>query len=184
MFSFSLLFMLLNTVEVYSNTVEVYGGILSTIMCEDSYCCLKCKAYNTNVVAFDSECRWNGEWAETQMCVNSKYYERRMYENRECSGLPSFKWTSGQCYPTEDGKSFYFQCYQKSLVGAVVHNISINGSNNEHDEWYIYTIGILIILLVFLCGWLCGYFLYKRRCCEKKYVEKKRIILETSYLRY
>ena len=131
-------------------------GYVETKLCKDQDCCRDCKTEMIDLMEFDGICRWDGEFGQTHHCINGRFYKNAWYDNEWCDGDALYQETSGQCYQDEEtGGSFYLIC-QDGLKGSNAD------THKSTKKVHVYFIGALVSSIVFLCGVLGGFFVYKR----------------------
>ena len=146
------------------------GGYIQRYECIDKECCRGCSEVSDVYNDFDGVCNWNGEYAQTYECIpyggNSLVtgnYRHSIYEDRNCENDPVVTYKSNRCYPNyETDGSFYFQCRVQNLFGN-----KNNDANKEDVGWYLNTIAAMLVSVVFLCGIIGGYCVYKKRKCHQ-----------------
>ena len=136
-------------------------AVVTEIWCTDADCCKNCQAYKPKTIDLD-ECYQYGAssvWV-TYTCRNGNQFIYEEFDNSWCGGKPEVVKTSGRCYKDGLGGSYYFEC--ASAIGRELGATPPNTPNNEKHESSLYTIGAIVIFIVFSIGIFGGYLHHKQ----------------------
>ena len=168
------LFSMLLPVLLCFYSQRVLGGLVETVVCEDTECCKNCTTATVDLVNFGI-CRKKRRdyYYETHFCSeNELYYVHNMYPSETCTGEPVFQYTSQRCYQWFDervGKwvGYYLKCHHGRVVLNSNQQNTENDAENDEIEGYMHSIETVGIFLVFTFGIIAGYIIYKKQCCCK-----------------
>ena len=154
----------------------ILSGMLMITQCSDLHCCDDCEVTQTEILDFDGLCRSNGEGLfETRTCHNGLHYTHKLYLSDICAEPPISTVTSGRCYTHGYfATSHYYQCDELDIQGLLLgptkrdEDVSTNGNAQS----YMYIVASFVVLLVFLCGLIGGYFVNNRR----KYKSRETLV--------
>ena len=140
--------------------------------CSDRDCCVCGEAREENAL-FGGICTSSGGYPNTYTCENGQLIMKQ-YEDPQCLGAEVREWRSGRCYYDKNKKASYFLTCFPDFDGLKANDVidqampsrfeidDIVNGHNDNVQWYVYLIGVIVVLLALVCGIFGGYLLYKK----------------------
>ena len=172
-------------------------AIVEERMCSDKDCCENCRIYQWKFVNLDvcyesSTNAFESVAWEEHTCLQGNHYIYRGFDNSWCGGNPEFTRTSGRCYSSIFGGSYYYECSRYSMadpdkvpspIGRRAEPLKhSNTHTNQKQESSTYILEVGVIFIVFFCGLFGGYLLYTKRRRKKhqelKLLKKEEILAD------
>merc|ERR1740123_1983971 len=87
-----------------------------------------------------------------------------------CEAKTGIVYRKGECFKLGTGhvsgyKSFRYNCLPQNWnkhLDLQSEQMIDDGVDGRHTQWYIYVVGVMVVLLLFVCGLYGGCYLYKK----------------------
>ena len=152
-------------------------GLIFRTDCTDAYCSQQCTDRDVHEQNFrGGNCFFNGAYSETFACLGGIKFWHMIYPDPHCNEEPIQIYTDGKCYTGANGGSSFYRCVNGKHIGRSLGNEYGKDSNQEsrNNESYLYVVGVVVVLMVLLCGIFGGYLVFRKR--RKLSVERDQLL--------